>query len=108
MPVHFYDLIGQVYITLTLWVFPDWRRRVLAFGIMFAGDKSYSVAMKLERFGGPLEGFADFLWVQGGSTMALLLLLLFGYWYWRDYRADTEVDGPPSALSPEGPDSSRV
>lgn len=84
LPVHFYDLTGQVFVVLTLWVLPDWRRRALVFLVMFVGDKSYSIASKLERLGESFEGISKLLWAQGGSAMALVLMFLFFYWYWRD------------------------
>lgn len=86
MPIHLYDVVGHVFLTISLWILPDWRRRVLAFACMFIGDKAYGLAWRVSQLG---EGFQDWFTIvqtQCTSLMSLVLLVLFVYWYGRDYR----------------------
>lgn len=85
MPVHLYDVVGHVFITLSLWILPDWRRRVLAFACMFIGDKAYGLAWRVSQLGEGFQEWGAFVQTQCTSIMALVLLVLFVYWYWRDY-----------------------
>ena len=89
MPIHIYDLIGQVFVVITLWALPDWRRRVIVVVTMYLADKAYVIADRVERIGGPVSEWHDIVKIQGTSIAALVLLGLFFYWYWRDYRTAT-------------------
>lgn len=84
MPIHIYDLIGQVFVVMTLWALPGWPRRALVIVCMFFGDRVYHLAPKL-RAHDILVPYLDLLRSQGPSVMAALLLGCFLWWYWRDY-----------------------
>ncbi len=86
MPIHIYDVVGHVFLTISLWILPDWRRRVVAFACMYIGGKAYPLADRVEGLGEGFRAWAYFVQTQCTSVMSLVLLLLFGYWYWRDYR----------------------
>ena len=85
MPIHIYDVVGHVFLTISLWILPDWRRRVLAFGCMYIGDKAYPLAGRVEGLGEGFQAWGHVVRTQCTSVMSLVLLLLFFYWYWRDY-----------------------
>ncbi len=85
MPIHIYDLVGQVFVTMTLWVIPRWERRVLAFALIFLGDQSGRIASIVVRLGEGMEPLGNLIHVQGISMAGFLLLGLFFYWYWSDF-----------------------
>jgi hypothetical protein len=89
MPIHIYDGVGHIFVTITLWVLPGWHRRAIAFFFMYIGGKSYAITNRLEGLGGSFAELGPLVQAQWTSMAALALLLCFFYWYWRDFMRKT-------------------
>lgn len=96
MPIHVYDLVGQAYVALTLWALPGWRRRAVALLCMLTADRMYGFSRLAEIPGGFISSLSPYIYLYGTSTASGVLLILFLWWYWKDYsQEEAPLDGVP-------------
>ena len=95
MPIHIYDLAGQVFIITTLWAIPGWSRRALVIVCMYLGNKAFTVAYYLGAAGAP-PYIATLVQAQWMSAASLVLLVSFCYWYVRDFRSEESTLAHPN------------
>lgn len=95
MPIHIYDLAGQVFIVMTLWAIPGWSRRALVFFCMCLGTKAFTVAYYLGAAGAP-PYIVTLVQAQWMSAASLVLLVSFCYWYVRDFRSEETTLAHPN------------
>lgn len=95
MPIHIYDLSGQLFVVLTLWVWTDWRVRVAAFALILLSDR----VPLLARIAGALAGAEtnlESLVLQVGTPICAGMLLLLLLW---NYRREVAKDYPTSKVN---------
>lgn len=93
MPIHIYDLVGQLFVTATLWIAGNWRVRVLGVGLMIAADRVPAVA-RITGMIGPIAPLEPVILHIGTPICAALLVILF-VWHYRKVTADAA--GPLAA-----------
>ena len=94
MPVHIYDLAGQIFVTATLWIAADWRVRVLGVGLMVVADRVPAIA-RLTGMIDPIAPLEPVLLHAGTPICAALLVILF-VWHYRNATVNqTGSAGPP-------------
>lgn len=85
MPIHIYDLTGQLFVTLTLWIWGDWRIRAAAFGTMVLADRMPVLARIAGKVGGP-DLNLEALLLQVGTPLCSAALLVVLCWAYRRER----------------------